>query len=213
MRIPFFYTLLIFIQLACAIIIPFITIAIDGLKIINDPARTQLSLYANDGNHPKLLDTIHMNKDGIFTVQLFDENVLSYDMVFHSLDIWFPFPSYTLNLVNDTVIISQVFSGLHGDLQNTLPSINGSIFDSFVLNSDIFHITLPPYLHETSSGIFAQIQSVASTIPGLGYIVNNKWALMAFISVITIAAAPAILTTMDPAFADRIVQAQLNKES
>lgn len=181
-----------------------------------DASRTHASLY--HASNSTFIDTFHADFANVFHVEGLGEDA-DYLLCFHSQDLLFAVSSqFIVDIAPDAtspsgaaVSVRQYLPGLHTELQKKLPHAVAQAADtpnaatSVVLDGALFNIRPPHYRHKDST---PGLSGLLGSIPGLSFIFSNKWITMAFVSIVSLALAPSILTKLDPSFADRIVKAQ-----
>lgn len=198
--------------------------------LIHDPARTYLSIYSiendveednkniTDSINFKFINNFHSDKDGVYHIKLPDAG--KYQMIFQSLDLFFASSSQFQLTITDNIneneneteiIIQQFLPGLHKTLQEKLPYIKTTNMETpIIINGAQFHIGIKQYLQQDVGGL---VTSLINTIPFLGTIMNNRWLKITAISMIVMAVLPFLLTRLDPEFADRLVEQQVEAAS
>lgn len=164
---------------------------------LSDPARCNLQLFTNN----TYINTFHPQHNK-FILEITPET--NYTFLLQSIDLSQP-ASFSLYSNNTIITLIKLSSTIHPSLTNALPQITTT-------NTTITlpHLYPPYFLHESSQ--MGELIQMLSTVPGLGYIIQSKLMLSLVALIITIMVAPVLLTKLDPAFADRVVEAQLKQK-
>lgn len=182
-----------------------------------DPSRTYVAVYSvgasTEPHTLEYLSTFHADSAGVFHVSLpqpDNSTFAAYQLNFQSLDVHFAVSSqFRVHVAPDGVTVQQHLPGLHDALQPRLPSMSAAVqapsHYSALLDGSVFHITLSQYLQQDAAGLAA---SVVRSIPFLSTILGHRWMTIGFVSIIIVALLPAVITRLDPDFADRLVEAQ-----
>ena len=179
--------------------------------LMHDPSRTFVSVYAVANDTLAYLSTVHADDEGVFHLLLpqgsGDRPVSVFQLNFQSLDLLFAMsPQFRVHVAPTAATIQQHLPGLHATLQNRLPSVLvDDATHTAVLDGNLFRISLNQYLQQDAAGLAA---TLVRSIPFMSTILANRWMTIAFVSVIIVALLPAVLTRLDPDFADRLVEAQ-----
>lgn len=188
----------------------------------HDAARTFLDVYVDN----QKIDTLHGDANGVFHICY--ETAARLRLVVRSLDLAFQvsnqFDLYTElsadgndddnnnnnNNAADTLVLKQYVPGLHEKLHTQLASVRVPISQAptLVIDGHVFRVGLQRYEASDDGGWAAAKVFLANTIPGMSIIMNNKWLRYTMCAMVIVAVLPWILTTLDPEFAERVVEAQ-----
>lgn len=190
--------------------------------LMHDPSRTYVAVYAVEPAAGSAaagpadatlayLSTVHADDEGVFHLSLpqgaGDRPADVFQLNFQSLDVFFAVSSqFRVHVAQSAATVQQHLPGLHPSLQSSLPSVLvDDATHAAVLDGALFRISLNHYLQQDAAGLAA---TVVRSIPFMSTILASRWMTIAFVSVIIVALLPAVLTRLDPDFADRLVEAQ-----
>ncbi|TID30726.1 hypothetical protein CANINC_000642 [Pichia inconspicua] len=187
-------------------------------KLIFNPARTHMFVKhaANTDNN-----TVHTPHTVIYPDKYGDFNIpndlttinTTLELTIESLDYLFSSPHFSLNIPYNASTNTSITQkdALHLKLEYPTTTNITTPVTHLILQSSQYGF-YPLRFMPTDSVKVSPMQMMRS-IPFLAPIVSSKWTIGIFILLISLAAIPYVINYLDPSFADRMLQAQIDQQN